>query len=225
MLRDMDRRFRGIEQRFEPFLALYVGKAGQIFTVQRKQIEGIESETVRCGLRSLAALQHFLQAGKIGIALGIMGDDFAVDKAGRQIECGDSVNQGAELVGPVLPVARVNANSLALCSNQRAIAVELDFVHPAISGRDIVDERCKLWLAVFWYRRRLALLRLGLSRIMRRRLFHLRQEGIVLLARQRIFAVLVRRNFRHCTPGQNAGQFALDERVTIFGVIVLQFAQ
>ena len=98
-------------------------------------------------LRARRALddQRRLQRGEIGMAVGVERHHFGVDDRIRQRR--GLFGDGAELVGPVLSVARVNANSLALCGNQRAIAVELDFMEPLASFRHTVDQCCKLdWL-------------------------------------------------------------------------------
>ncbi len=194
---DMDRRIGGIEQRFEPFLAFDIGQAGQILAIEFEQVEGMQGELVLLALRAVPALEHLLQGGEIGIALAVVSDDFAVDQAGGQVERGNRLDQRAELVGPVLAVAGEHADGIALDRHQRAIAVELDLVHPAIAGRHVVDQRRELRLAVIGERGGLAALGLRLARIARGGLLHLGKEGIVLLSRQRIFALLVAGDFGH----------------------------
>ena len=149
MLGDMDRRFGSIQQRLQPFLSLDIRKSGQVFAVELEKVESIQGQPVRCGLRSPTAFQDLLQTGEIGIALTVIGYNLAIDQAGREVEPGHGDNERAELVSPVLAVACVHAHFFASRSNKSAITVELDFVHPAIARRDIVDQRGQLGLAIF----------------------------------------------------------------------------
>ena len=187
----------------------------------------MERQAIRRALRPLPAFEDLLQRREIGIAPGIIGDDFAVDQACRQIAIRNGIDQRPELVGPVLAVTGVDMHFIALGRDQCAIAIELDFVHPAVARRHLVDQRGQLRFAIGGQRRRLArgFGFVALAPIARRCLAHLLDEGATLLTLQRVFALLVRRNFCHRPAGQNAGQLALDQRIACFDVLVLQFAQ
>ena len=155
----------------------------------------------------------------------VRGHDLAIDQAGGQVEGGERSDQRSEFIGPVLAVARKDADHAAFGSNHRAIAVELDLVHPVVTGWHIVHQSRELRLAEFRQWRTTALLRFRLLCIARGSLLHLREKGIVLLAGERIFARLVCGDFRHRAPRQHAGQRAFDQRIAFLDMFVLQLAQ
>ena len=118
-------------------------------------------------------------------AIGIEGDDFAVDQRGRKVERLDRLDQRTELVGPVLARAGVDGDILPRGGDQRAVSVELDLVHPRIPGRDRVDQRGKLRRPELGrLRAPLDRLRPGLGRpgIMAGRRLHLSRKGLATLS-------------------------------------------
>ncbi len=92
----------------------------------------------------MPALQYGLQAREIGISIGVGRDDLAVDQAWRKIERGEMADERRELLAPVQPAPGVYAHVLAFGGNQRAIAVELNLVHPLIAAWNLVDQRGEL---------------------------------------------------------------------------------
>src|SRR3546814_10189749 len=71
----------------------------------------------------MATLQHRLQRREIGVAVLAIGDDLAVDQAGRQVERGDVADERREFVGPVEAIAGVDAHVAARRGDLGAIAV------------------------------------------------------------------------------------------------------
>src|SRR5690606_18348811 len=138
------RRPRFGQQCLEPLLALDIGPPGEVLAVDVEQVERVEREPVAGLLGPVPTLEHRLQAREVWIAPGVVGDDLAVDKAWRQVERSQVRGERLELVGPVLPAARIDAHLVARARDQRAVAVELDLVHPAIPGRNRVDQRREL---------------------------------------------------------------------------------
>ena len=100
----------------------------------------MEGQGVVGGLAALAALEHRLQRGEIRVALRVIGDDLAVDQAGWQVQRLDHLDEGPELVGPVLAIAGEDRDVGALRRDQRAITVEFDLVHPVVAGGHGIDQ-------------------------------------------------------------------------------------
>src|SRR3546814_3640838 len=97
----------------------------------------------------MATLQHRLQRREIGVAVLAIGDDLAVDQAGRQVERGDVADERREFVGPVEAIAGVDAHVAARRGDLGAIAVIFDLVEPAVARRHGIDERRELERAEF----------------------------------------------------------------------------
>ena len=184
----------------------------------------MEGQRVGLRLRALPALQDLLQGGEVRIAGAVVSNDLAIDKAARQVEFGQCFYQKRKFVGPVFPAARVDADVVPLRGDERAVTVEFDFVHPAISGRHFIDQRGELGLAEFG-QRRIRSGAFGLARIAVRDLFHLFEKGLFAFPFERIFALLVGGDFRHRATGQDARQLAVDQRIALFGMLVVQLAQ
>src|SRR3546814_15165717 len=76
-------------------------------------VEGEEEQLGLLVLCAMATLQHRLQRREIGVAVLAIGDDLAVDQAGRQVERGDVADERREFVGPVEAIAGVEAHVAA----------------------------------------------------------------------------------------------------------------
>src|SRR3546814_13035325 len=100
----------------------------------------------------MATLQHRLQRREIGVAVLAIGDDLAVDQAGRQVERGDVADERREFVGPVEAIAGVDAHVAARGGALGAIAVTFDFVAQAVARRHVIDERRQTAMAGSWGR-------------------------------------------------------------------------
>src|SRR3546814_3799237 len=88
----------------------------------------------------MATLQHRLQRREIGVAVLAIGDDLAVDQAGRQVERGDVADERREFVGPVEAIAGVDAHVAARGGDLGAIAVIFDLVEPAVRSEEHKSE-------------------------------------------------------------------------------------
>ena len=182
----------------------------------------MEGERILLRLAPVPALEDLLQRREIGIAPGVIGDDFAVDEAGRQVERGDRFDQRAELVGPILAAAGEDPHLVTPGGDQCAVPVELYLVHPPVPGGNLVDQGGELGLGELGKRGRLSLAAwLGGAGIAGGGLFHLCEEGFVLLSGERVFPLLVGRDLGHRATGQHAGQLALDQHVARLGMPVL----
>src|SRR3546814_3298423 len=94
-------RGRGIaEQCFEALRAFEIAELGERFAIGFEQVEGEEEQLGLLVLCAMATLQHRLQRREIGVAVLAIGDDLAVDQAGRQVERGDVADERREFVGP-----------------------------------------------------------------------------------------------------------------------------
>ena len=185
------------------------------------------SELVAGRLRPVSAFQHRLQPCEIGVALRIGRDDLAVDQAAGQIERHQCLDQRLEFVGPVLAIAGPHGHVVALGGDQRAIPVELDLVHPAVSGGHRIDQCGELGCAKLRLRRGLGLApgRRRLGRVVLGGAGHLGGESLARLARERVAPARIRRDLGHRASGQHAGQFAFDQRIAFAGEFILELAQ
>ena len=148
MVGEMDGGLGLLEQRRQPVLAFEVAERGEILAFQFEEIEEMEAEPVALRLRPVAALEDLLEGGEVGIALGVVRDDFAVHEGRGKIERGNGLDERAELVGPVLAVARVDRDVAPIDRDQRAVAVILDLVEPGAALGHAVGERGELGLAI-----------------------------------------------------------------------------
>ena len=221
----MDRRLGALQQRLQSLFSFDIGKGGEVLARQFDQVEGMKGQSVALPLRSLPALEHLLKRREIRIAVGVDSHDFSVDEAGRQVQRSNRFNQRTELVGPILPVARIDCHVFAFRGDKRAIAVEFYLVHPAIARRHVIDERGELGLAVFGTRSAACGTGPGFRRTRARRFFHLHEKRPLVLSRRAMFAILDGGDLGHRSAGRYARQLSLDQRVAIACVFVLQFAQ
>src|SRR5690606_6547228 len=101
-------------------------------------------ECVVSTLRAVPPLENLLERREIGIAVFPVRDDLPVDQARWQVERRELRDQRGELVAPVLAAAGIDAHVLPRCGDERAVAVELDLVHPAVARRYGIDQRGEL---------------------------------------------------------------------------------
>ena len=85
------------------------------------------------------ALELVLQHREIGGAVGGGHDDLAVDDGGARLDVPSVVGDLLEAVGPVVAAAGENLDRLVGEVDLDPVAVELDFVNPALSGRHLLD--------------------------------------------------------------------------------------
>ena len=153
-----------LQQALQAFLALAQRQRAKILTIGKQEIECKEDEVA-----GLVVRDRRLQRGKTGHAVVVQRDDFAVDQRIRQrLGCS---RDGAELVGPVQPFSGQQRYIAILDPQLHAVAVELDFMAPAVRVRRPLDGGAKLRRDEI--RHRGNLLRLGALR--RRAGFRLRR--------------------------------------------------
>ena len=126
-----------VEQSMEPCLALGQRKLPQILVIREQQIEGVEDQVV-----GLAVGQCGLHRREIGMTVMIERHDLAVDDGVGKLR-GFFCNC-RELVRPVETLAGFQRDVAVFNPHLDAIAVEFDFVHPAIAGRWPLDRGTEL---------------------------------------------------------------------------------
>jgi hypothetical protein len=122
-----------LDQLFQMRLALDQRQFSHILAVEIEQIESDHDEPVR------RAAQFVLQHGKVGGAVCRRLDNLAVDDCAAGI---DQVRVGrdlAEAPGPVIAPASEHLDGVVVDVELDAIAVELDFMDPALAGRHFLD--------------------------------------------------------------------------------------
>ena len=126
-----------LQQLLQSRLPLAKRHAAKVLAVGKQQIERIKDQIV-----GLALGDGCLQGRKVGRAVLIERDDFAIDQQIGQRACllGDS----PELVGPVQPFAGFQRGNAALHAKLDAVAVELHFVTPSLAAWRPVDQIAQL---------------------------------------------------------------------------------
>ena len=110
------------------------------FAVVQREVAGVvavEMEEVEAEVGEVmpgALLEGGLQVGEAGGAVGGEDDDLAVegDLVGR--EAGDLSGDGGHAVGPVEALAGEELDAVAVFASLHAVAVEFEFVQPAVVG-------------------------------------------------------------------------------------------
>ena len=116
-------------------LTLVQRQLPQIATVQIEEVERHQNDTG--GL----ALELVLQHREIGGAVGGRYDDLAVDHRRRCLDVPGVVRDFLESMRPIVTAAGEYLDGFVRQVNLDPVAVELDFVDPAVSGRHLVDRR------------------------------------------------------------------------------------
>ena len=97
------------------------------FRVQVKQIECDQHDLIRF------VLQFVLQSGKVGAAVGRRYHYLAVENRGSSGNVPGVVSDLFESIGPVVAAACQNFQGLIGEMHLHPVAVELDFVNPALT--------------------------------------------------------------------------------------------
>ena len=129
------------EQPLQPLLALDQRQLSHALAIQEQKIEGEEHELIG------AALIHGrLQPAEDRYAVGIERAQLAVDVCGLHLQGLKGLDRATVPVRPVEPRARQQLRLAAVDSGVHAVAVELDLVQPAVTGRRLVYEARELRL-------------------------------------------------------------------------------
>jgi hypothetical protein len=99
----------------------------QIDTVEMEDVEGVEDQRVRSPSQSL------LQSVEVGSATLVLHDHLAVEDRRAAFEAVGGGNYARIPVRPVMTVARKGAHTTVVPQEQRAVAIMLDLVNPALS--------------------------------------------------------------------------------------------
>jgi hypothetical protein len=81
---------------------------------------------------------------KIGAAVSVLNDDFAIENCRAALELGSFAHDTRITVAPIEAVAGASPNVALLDQKQRPVAVVLDLVYPAFSARRPVNECSEL---------------------------------------------------------------------------------
>ena len=115
-------------------LPLQQGPASQIDAIE---VECIEQIVVKPVLRIVA--QGLLQGFERRRARHLGASDFAVHDGVCDRQIGHLVGDALEFLGPVVVGAREKSHFALADPAKRAIAVELDFMHPVVARRRLAD--------------------------------------------------------------------------------------
>jgi hypothetical protein len=107
------------------------------------KVIAIEIEQVECDQHDLfrLSLELVLKDGKIRRAVSGGNDDLAIDGSRAGSDVSGVVGNLPEALGPILAAAGENFYRFVRQVNLDAIAVELDFMNPALAGGRFVDRR------------------------------------------------------------------------------------
>jgi hypothetical protein len=117
-----------VDQLLEMCLALEQRQLPQIIAIEIEQIERHQDDPVG------AAFQLILKHGEIGRPVRLRHHDFAVDDCGAGVDVKSIFGNFAEALGPVIAAAGEHLEFAVVQMNLHPIAVELDFVNPALAG-------------------------------------------------------------------------------------------
>src|SRR6516165_6498294 len=120
------------EQLLEARLSLAERQLTKVFSIGEQQIEGIENQ-----IAGLAVGNSRLQRRKIRRAVLVKGYDFAVDESVGKLA--SLLCDRRKLFDPIQALARLQARLAILDAQLNTIAVELDFVAPALPTRRALD--------------------------------------------------------------------------------------
>ena len=116
---------------------LWISGNPKIAAIQIEQIERDQHDLGRL------ALELVLQHREIGRAVGGRHHDLAVDDGGARLDVPGIVGDLLEAVGPVVAPPGEDLGRLVGQMDLDPVAVELDFVNPALSGRHLLDRGCQ----------------------------------------------------------------------------------
>src|SRR5579871_784812 len=128
-----------VQQFLQPRFSLAERQTSQVHAISKQQIECKEDQLIR-----LAIGDRRLEAGEVRDALLIQRDDLTIDQDIRQRGC--LFGYRLELIGPVEPLAGLEADVALFDAKLHTVTVELDLVAPALAVRRPLDRRAKLRL-------------------------------------------------------------------------------
>jgi hypothetical protein len=106
----------------------------EVLPIEMKEIERKQHQPMS-GL-----MDRRTQGIEIGDAIFILDDELAIDQGRLAGELGSSIDDALVGSGPVSAMAREGPHSALVDDDQRAIAIMLDLVNPALSGGRLRDE-------------------------------------------------------------------------------------
>ncbi len=130
---------RAAEQGLQAAFSFQQGQARQILAIEREQVKDVILQIV-----TTLGAEFVLKFREAGHALFGDGDDLAVKDGLPGIERGKDTGDLGIFLGPVEAFARHQPHLAVVDQRLRAIAVELDLVHPLWPRRNGVGERRQL---------------------------------------------------------------------------------
>ncbi len=130
---------------FEELLAVAQRASTQVPAIQVQQVEGVEEQAAVGTSR-----QGGLEVVKMTAAVWTKGDHLAVEQGGADVERREARGETRHSRCPVVPVPGYQSSLAVVEPDEQAIAVELDFRDPVVSGRRPVGVGGKLRGELGW---------------------------------------------------------------------------